>query len=724
MFDLATEDSSIKLVREFYEAGKVTSAVCHGPAAFVNVKLSDDKYIVSGQTVTGFCNDEEDSINLSSAMPFMLETVLKERGANFVKAEQNWGPKVVVSVPVTAAIAGVSAAAAYLDAKFHVSHDLKAGSLNNAAAEALNFITEKYNQKRLTIYHLIEDNALGPKTSNLFLEFEGRSWTYRQFYDDVQRVGNWLIKDLGIQSGDRIAIDGSNSAEYLMLWFALEAVGACIAFINCNLTGDPLVHSVKLCESKYIIADRGVRHLVDPCSAEFAEYNIKPVYYDEAFFVSLASAGRIPPDRTAKLLPTDLASLIYTSGTTGLPKGVMITAGRHVNTARSISTYLKLQPNEKFYTCLPLYHAAAQSLCLTPSIFAGSAVRLGRKFSHKTFWPEVCESGANRLQYVGELCRYLVNAPVHPLERAHNLHEAWGNGLRPDVWETFRTRFGIPVIHELYAATDGLGAMFNRNRGGFSSAAIGIRGSIWHWRNGRNEVRGRIDADTEDLVRDTTGFVAMARTGEPGEVLHRVDPAMAEAVFKGYFANESASEKRWLRDVFATGDLFFRSGDVMRVDAEGRVYFVDRLGDTFRWKSENVSTNEVSDTLGSFDQIAECSVYGVAVPGADGRCGCATIVPASSTSPDNMDFARLTAHVSSRLPRYAVPVFLRIAPELAYTGTFKIQKGQAKREGVNPDLIEQAGSKDVVYWLPPSGSCYVPFKRKDWEALKAGDVKL
>jgi len=250
-------------------------------------------------------------------------------------------------------------------------------------------------------------------------------------------------------------------------------------------------------------------------------------------------------------------------------------------------------------------------LCTTPVIYAGAAMTLGRKFSHRTFWPEVSASGANRLQYVGELCRYLINAPPHPLERKHKVYEAWGNGMRPDVWEKFRERFNIEIIHELYAATDGLGATFNRNRGPFSQHAIGVRGLIWHYYNGNREIRAKIDPDTEDIVRAADGFVVKAGVDEPGEVLHRVDPALAEASFKGYFKNTTASEKRWMRDVFKPRDLFFRSGDVMRVDADGRVFFVDRLGDTFRWKSENVSTNEVSDVLGAFEQIAECNVYGV-----------------------------------------------------------------------------------------------------------------
>ena len=229
--------------------------------------------------------------------------------------------------------------------------------------------------------------------------------------------------------------------------------------------------------------------------------------------------------------------------------------GRDLNTGRAVGDYLKLKIGDRMYTPLPLYHGAAHGLCVTPSIHGGSAVILSRKFSHKTFWPEVNASKANIIQYVGELCRYLVNAPVHPLERQHNVHMAWGNGMRPDVWEVFRQRFNIPVINELYAATDGLGSMFNYNQGEFGRNAIGLRGSIWHWKNANNEVRVRMDVDTEEIVRDKNGFAIKCGVNEPGEVLHRMDPAMMEAAFAGYYKNKTASDKRWIRDIFEKGDL-------------------------------------------------------------------------------------------------------------------------------------------------------------------------
>ncbi|EXJ69525.1 uncharacterized protein A1O5_07561 [Cladophialophora psammophila CBS 110553] len=626
---------------------------------------------------------------------------------------------------VAAAIAGGLATAAYLDAKFLFRHDLNSGSLAASQKSAMAFTLERYQQNKMLIYHIFEEHAAGKNADNLFLIFENRSWTYKQFFNDLHRVANWLMKDLGIKPQEVVALDGGNSPEYLMLWFAVEAIHACPAFINCNLTSGPLTHCVKLCDSRYLIADRATKDLVQPCEEDLTASGIQIVYYDEPFFSSLADTTLIPKSLHQGILPTELGGLIYTSGTTGMPKGVIMLRGRELNTARNIALYLKLKPHNRMYTCLPLYHGAAHGLCLTPSIFAGSTVVLGRKFSHRTFWPEVRASKADILQYVGELCRYLINAPPSPLDKEHSVKMAWGNGMRPDVWENFRQRFGIETINELYAATDGLGASFNANKGEFGKNAIAMRGLYWKLMNGPNEKRVKIDIDTEEILRDKNGFAIVCKDGEPGEVVHKMDPATADTAFAGYYKNKSASDKRKIRDLFQKGDLWFRSGDMMRQDPDGCVYFVDRLGDTFRWRSENVSTNEVSDVLGKFDQIAEANVYGVQVPHADGRAGCAAIVPVSSiTSPDQLDLAGLASHLLSTLPRYAVPIFLRVVPQLEYTGTMKLQKGRLRAEGVDLDKIGASRPDDRMFWLPPGGAKYEPFTRKEWEDLKAGKVRL
>ena len=273
------------------------------------------------------------------------------------------------------------------------------------------------------------------------------------------------------------------------------------------------------------------------------------------FIASLKDETPLPDHLRRGHQPEELSSLLYTSGSTGLPKAVMMLRGRSLITGFSVSRYLRLKPSDRFYTCMPMYHGAAHGLLITPSIHAGNTMVIGRKFSHSRFWPEVRASRANIIQYVGELCRYLINAPPSPLDKEHNVQMAWGNGMRPDVWEKFRDRFGIPVINELYAATDGLGSSFNYNAGEFTKFAIGKRGLIYRLVRGRTEVMVKIDPDTEDILRDENGFAVKCAINEPGEVLHQIDPQNPDAAFHGYFKNRAAGDKRKIKDVFKKGDL-------------------------------------------------------------------------------------------------------------------------------------------------------------------------
>ena len=488
-----------------------------------------------------------------------------------------------MALPLAVAAGGL----AYLNAKLHIQYDLTTARPNPAAA-AMKDITSRVLADRMTTYHVIEGHATGKNKDNIFLIFEGRSWTYAQFLADLTRVGNWLMKDLGIKRDELVALDGENSPEYLMIWFALDGIGSCIAFINNHLTAQPLIHSVKIADARYLITDEESAHNVTPHEDELRSNNIQPIYYTAESIAALQDTTPLPQSRRSGIRPDSLRNLMYTSGTTGLPKATMVLTARELTTARSIGEYLGLKPGDRMFTCIPLYHGAGHGLCVTPSIYCGSTVVLARKFSHKTFWPQVCVSQANILQYVGELCRYLVNAPPSPLDKQHNLQVAFGNGMRPDVWEVFRQRFHIPIIHELYAATDGMGASFVPNRGSFSRNTVGVRGLIWHLRNQGAEVRVRIDVVTQEILRDKNGFAIKCKAGEPGEVLHRMiqTPEAQRAAFAGYYKNSEASAKRKIRDVFQKGDLWFRSGDMMMQDKDGRVYFVDRLGDTFRWHSE------------------------------------------------------------------------------------------------------------------------------------------
>ncbi|KAJ5814797.1 fatty acid transporter protein [Penicillium riverlandense] len=514
-----------------------------------------------------------------------------------------------------------------------------------------------------------------------------------------------------------VALDGPNSPEYLIMSFAIDSVGAVPCFINYNLTSQSLEHCIK-------VLDEEIRHLAEPVAPKLESCTM--VYYSKQYLSSLPfDATPPPPEQRSNIDPTSPRLLMFTSGTTGLPKALVKATSYEVYSGLRTALYLGLKPTTRFYTCLPLFHGAAHTLCLTAVLHAGCTLILGTKFSHSTFWPEVVTHKADIMQYVGELCRYLLNGKPSPLDRQHNLKMAWGNGMRPDVWEPFRQRFGIPIIHELYAATDGMGSMFNLNKGEFSRHAIGVRGLLWNMINGPREKIVRIDVDTQEILRDPkTGFATECPRGEAGETIHWIDPAapLAKVHFQGYYKNEEATRKRFIRDVFQKDDMWFRSGDMMRQEETGCVYFADRLGDTFRWKSENVSTNEVSDLLGQFPGIAECNVYGVLVPNADGRAGCAAIVLSEGLSEDKFDFKGLAEHALALMPRYAAPVFLRLTSALGYTSTMKLQKGKLRQEGCDIEKAEASGDK--LYWLPPNKANYVPFTREEYIKIQNGQIQL
>lgn len=333
----------------------------------------------------------------------------------------------------------------------------------------------------------------------------------------------------------------------------------------------------------------------------------------------------------------------------------------------------------------------------------------------------------NIIQYVGEVCRYLLSAPPQfdpvtgeNLDRKNNVRMAFGNGLRPDVWNKFKERFCIKTIAEFYSATEGAGAGWNYSNNDFSKGAVSRNGFIYWLLLRKGWAVVGLDIETEEPYRSkTTGFCKKLPYGSPGEMLYKLDPADITSGYQGYFNNQSASDSKILRSVFQKDDAWFRTGDVMTWDNEGRVYFNDRIGDTFRWKSENVSTNEVAEALNTHPAIQEANVYGVSLPHHDGRAGCVAVV-LKNEGPEIMK--ELAAHARKGLPSYAVPLFLRVKKEgeMEITGTVKMVKHVVRKEGVDPGVVEESG--DQLWWL--KGDEYVRFGEKEWKELNGGRVKL
>jgi fatty-acyl-CoA synthase len=362
------------------------------------------------------------------------------------------------------------------------------------------------------------------------------------------------------------------------------------------------------------------------------------------------------------------------------------------------------------YDCLPMYHTVGGVVATGALLLKGGSVVIREKFSASEFWDDVVRWDCTLLQYIGELCRYLVNSPPHPKERSHRLRLACGNGLRPDVWHEFKERFRIPEIIEFYGATEGNVTLFN-----FDGKEGAVGRIPWYFASRFPTKVVRFDVELQQPVRDDHGFCIECDPNEPGEVIGRIlrDASKPGARFEGY-ATKSDTEKKVLHDVFEKGDVWFRTGDLMRKDEDGYFYFVDRIGDTFRWKGENVSTTEVEEAIGAFDGALEANVYGVRVPDRDGRAGMAAIV-----TKDNFNLTAFHEHLVQRLPEYARPVFLRIRQNIEVTTTFKQKKIDLAKEGFDP-----SATADPIYLNDPVAKAFVRIDAPLYERIRSGAVRL
>ncbi|AEO63699.1 uncharacterized protein THITE_2141752 [Thermothielavioides terrestris NRRL 8126] len=630
-------------------------------------------------------------------------------------------------VPSVLAAAGALAGAAYLNARLSLADDLV---FFGVTGSVLRQVSRAIRADKLNFFYLLEERALNKTTAGRpFIVFEGKSYTYADTYDKVLRFGAWLRERRGVQPRDIVALNYQNSETFVFLWFALWAIGAKAAFINYHLQGAVLAHSLQASTAKLVIVDPsvagnvteevrealpGTNFLVFSPEAEEEVRNTEPVRYPDAV--------RSESDRVA------MAILIYTSGTTGMPKPAVLSWARLYLASMMAAKGAGLRPDDVFYTCMPLYHTSASCVGVCGVLVAGASAAIGRRFSTKTFWKEVRAANATVIHYVGETGRYLTTAPpeIDPatganLDRAHRVRLAVGHGLRPDVWERFRDRFGIDTIFELYAATDGTLGFWNRCRNSFGTGAVGRYGFFSSAFLQRRSAIVRVDNETDLPWRDPkTGLCQRVKTGEVGEFLVLLPADDIKQAFQGYLGNQKATESKILRDVFRKGDAWFRSGDLMQWDTDGRLYFIDRIGDTFRWKSENVSTTEVSQALGLHPAVLEANVYGVQLPHHDGRAGCVAIVLDSPHPPRPELLASLAAHARETLPRYAVPLFLRLLKDVGMqnTGTHKQQKHVLRQQGVDPAKVQG----DALFWL--KDGTYVPFGEREWRALQQAAVKL
>jgi fatty-acyl-CoA synthase len=538
---------------------------------------------------------------------------------------------------------------------------------------------------RLTIADWIERWAKERPDAPAILH-EDRIVTYRMLDEGANRYARWAAAQ-GIQKGEVVALLMENRPEYIMAWLGMMKNGSIAALINTHLLGAPLGHSVALADARHMILhDQLAPHLREvlpglekkPKLWITGHESPEEKQHGEDLDAALAaqSGAFMGPETRQHILCRDKALYIYTSGTTGMPKAANISHMRFLHIMSAFQGAVNAGPDDRMYDVLPLYHSAGGICALGPMFLGGGSIVVREKFSATGFWDDCARYKPTLFQYIGELCRYLLNSPPHPKERGHSLRVAIGNGLRPEIWPRFRERFNIPHIMEFYGATEGNVGMINYD------GQVGAIGRIPAYARQIQKVRlVRYDVEKQEPIRNPDGLCIETADNEAGEAIGKIDQNMARARFDGYTKKED-TEKKVLRDVFVKGDLWFRTGDLMKRDRHGYFYFVDRTGDSFRWKGENVSTSEVAETISSFHGIEEANVYGVTVPGWEGKAGMAAIVTAK-----DFDLAAFGAHLEKGLPSYARPVFLRFRQAIAATSTFKQRKVELQKEGFDPSVV-------------------------------------
>ena len=544
---------------------------------------------------------------------------------------------------------------------------------------------------------------------------DGESLSFRALAERSHRYARWALEH-GVAPGDAVGLLMPNRPEYFAIWLGLTRVGAVVALLNTHLPGFSLAHCINLVEPRHVIVAAG---LLDPLLAALPDVAGPTAIWvhgaSHADFPrideQLTSGAGAPAARRERRAPTieDLALYIYTSGTTGLPKAARVSHFRLMQWTHWFAGMLDTRADDRMYNCLPMYHSVGGVVATGAALVGGGSVVIREKFSAREFWADVARWECTQVQYIGELCRYLLRSEPAPGEADHRVRVACGNGLAAEVWAPFQQRFAIPRILEFYAATEGNVSLFNTDG---KPGALGRVPSFLAHRFPAALVR--FDAVAGAPVRDAEGRCVRCASGEAGEAIGKLaGPSDRVRAFEGYTSRE-ASEHKILRDVFEPGDAWFRTGDLMRQDASGYYYFVDRIGDTFRWKGENVATTEVAAALASFPAVREAIVYGVAVPGADGRAGMAALV-----ADPGLDLAALRAHLADRLPGYARPVFVRLRRELDLTGTFKYAKHDLVRQAYDP-----AALADPIYFDHPDHRAFVRLDRALYERLQAGHFRL
>ena len=567
--------------------------------------------------------------------------------------------------------------------------------------------------KSLTVPDMIEE-SIDKFPNNIAIEFEDKSYTYSDLDKESNQVANWAIKK-GYKTGDVVALLMENKPEFIFIWLGLSKLGITIACLNNNIKSKSLAHCIQTSKSKSLILSSDLidnyssaEDLIDEQLSVYVSGD-KVQGFENIDDDNEKNTNR--PNSSIRKTLTNSESLfyIYTSGTTGLPKASNFSHQKFAVGSGLQMFSLNMKSTDKTYLVLPLYHATGGVVGLGSTLFTGGTVVLRKKFSVEKFWEDCAKYNVTVITYIGELFRYLISAPKNEFEKQHNIRGMYGNGLRPDVWKVVQDRFGINNIIEFYGASEGNVSLTNVD------SRFGSIGRIPPYaKNALPTKIVKFDVVNEKVVRNEDGFCIECGDDEAGEVIGLIpNEDKFSGKFEGY-TDKEATAKKILKDVFEKGDQWFSSGDLLKRDRDGYYFFVDRIGDTFRWKSENVATSEVSEAISTFAGVKEANVYGVLVPGEDGRAGMASIVPSEEFSING-----LYEHLSQHLPKYSIPVFIRISKEIEVTGTFKYKKTDLVKDGFDPSVV-----KDQMYYASTSENDYIGLDANVFKKISDHELKL
>lgn len=567
-------------------------------------------------------------------------------------------------------------------------------------------------EKKKSIGLLLEKHAAN-QPNHIAIRYQNVTWTYRQLNEQANRIAHHLLQQ-GISSGDSVGVMLENRPETLIAVMAIVKIGAVAGMINTSQRGEVLEHSINLIKPKAMIIGEEMTDNFStventlPAALKAQLYFVKdqgqnprPAQYQDLHDVCIPQPVTNPAT-TAQVQMHQPCYYIFTSGTTGMPKASVMSHYRWFKSMAGMGlASMKLRKDDVLYVSLPLYHNNALTVSMAAVLGAGACIAISRKFSVSKFWDEIRDHGATAFCYIGELCRYLLNTAPTAQDRNHKVRVMIGNGLRPDIWMEFKQRFGIHHINEFYGASECNLVFTNALNLDKTAGICPLSYNIVAY-----------DIENDEPLRDKKGFMVPVKKGGTGLLITEVNDKQP---FEGY-TDKEASQKKLFRDVFKKGDCWFNTGDLVLNQGFKHVAFADRLGDTFRWKGENVATTEVESILMEFDDIEHAVVYGVEIPHTDGRAGMAAITLKPGATPD---WNALTRHLREKLPAYAIPLFLRLRKQEEVTGTFKYRKVELKNEAYHLDKVSEP-----LLVLAGKQAAYEPLTAAVEAAINAGKISL